>query len=134
MGGGEPASPGRSLDTRSRSLAGKTALPRYDLIVTEGQALISPEVLARYAADAAREVEGVRRVVTGHLRRQAGVKVEVAEAGVVVHVPVALEYGIPIAPVAREVQQRVRQYLKVMADVDPAAVEVVVAAVELNER
>ena len=50
------------------------------------------------------------------------------------HVPVALEYGIPIAPVAREVQQRVRQYLKVMADVDPAAVEVIVAAVELDER
>lgn len=102
--------------------------------MTEGQALISPEVLARYAADAAREVEGVRRVVTGHLRRQAGVKVEVTESGVVVHVPVALEYGIPIAPVAREVQQRVRRYLKVMADVDPAAVEVIVAAVELDER
>ena len=96
--------------------------------------MISPEVLARYAADAAREVEGVRRVVTSHIRRQPGVRVEVGEAGVVVHVPVALEYGIAIAPVAREVQQRVRRYLKVMADVDPAAVEVVVAAVEPSER
>jgi uncharacterized alkaline shock family protein YloU len=100
----------------------------------EGHALISPEVLARYAADAAREVEGVRRVVTGHLRRQPGVSVELREGGVVVRVPVALQYGIPIAPVAREVQQRVRRYLKVMADVDPAAVEVVIAQVELEEK
>jgi uncharacterized alkaline shock family protein YloU len=100
----------------------------------DGQALISPEVLARYAADAAREVEGVRRVVAGHLRRQPSVRVEVADGGVAVHVPVVLEYGIPIAPVAREVQQRVRRYLKVMADVDPATVEVVVAQVEPGER
>lgn len=100
----------------------------------EGRALISPEVLARYAADAAREVEGVRRVVTGHLRRQPGVRVEMNDAGVLVRVPVAMQYGIPIAPVAREVQQRVRRYLKVMADVDPAAVEVVVVQVELEER
>jgi uncharacterized alkaline shock family protein YloU len=98
------------------------------------QALISPEVLARYAADAAREVEGVRRVVGGHLRRQPGVKVEAREHGIVVQVPVVLEYGIAIAPVAREVQQRVRRYLKVMADVDPAAVEVVVAQIEPKER
>jgi uncharacterized alkaline shock family protein YloU len=96
----------------------------------DDQALISPEVLARYAADAAREVEGVRRVVTGHLRRQASVRVEVGDGGVFLHVPVALEYGSAIAPVAREVQKRVRQYLKVMADVDPAAVEVIVAAIE----
>ncbi len=100
----------------------------------EGRALISPEVLARYAADAAREVEGVRRVVTGHLRRQPGVRVEMDEGGVLVRVPVAIEYGIPIAPVAREVQQQVRRYLKVMADVEPAAVEVVVVQVELEER
>lgn len=100
----------------------------------EGRALISPEVLARYAADAAREVEGVRRVVTGHLRRQPGVRVEVSDSGVIVRVPVAVQYGIPIAPVAREVQQRVRRYLQVMADVDPTAVEVVVAHIEPGEK
>ncbi|MGD0167772.1 MAG: Asp23/Gls24 family envelope stress response protein [Gaiellaceae bacterium] len=96
----------------------------------EDQALISPEVLACYAADAAREVEGVLRVVGGHLHRQAGVKVEIGEGGVFLHVPVALGYGTVIAPVAREVQKRVRQYLKVMADVEPAAVEVIVVVIE----
>jgi uncharacterized alkaline shock family protein YloU len=98
--------------------------------MAEGQALISPEVLARYAADAAREVEGVRRVAGGHVRRQPAVKVELREGGVWVQVPVVLEYGIAIAPVAREVQRRVRRYLKVMADVYPAAVEIVVAGIE----
>lgn len=96
----------------------------------DDQALISPEVLARYAADAAREVEGVRRVITGHLRRQPGVRVRVGEDGVHVQVPVVLEYGAAIAPVAREVQRRVRRYLKVMTDVELAAVEVVVAQIE----
>jgi uncharacterized alkaline shock family protein YloU len=96
----------------------------------DGQALISPEVLARYAADAAREVEGVHRVITGHLRRQPGVRVRVGEDGVHVQIPVVLEYGMPIAPVAREVQRRVRRYLKVMADVDLSAVDVVVTQVE----
>ncbi len=96
----------------------------------DGQALISPEVLARYAADAASEVEGVRRVIIGHLRRQPGVRVSVGEDGVRVQLPVVLEYGMPIAPVAREVQRRVRRYLKVMADVDLSAVDVVVAQVE----
>lgn len=99
----------------------------------DDQALISPEVLARYAADAAREVEGVRRVITGHLRRQQGVRVQVGEEGVSVQVPVVLEYGSAIAPVAREVQRRVRRYLKVMADVDLAAVEVVVAQIESGQ-
>jgi uncharacterized alkaline shock family protein YloU len=96
----------------------------------DDQALISPEVLARYAADAASEVEGVHRVITGYLRRQPGVRVQVGEDGVHVTVPVVLEYGAPITPVAREVQRRVRRYLKVMADVELSAVEIVVAQVE----
>jgi uncharacterized alkaline shock family protein YloU len=100
----------------------------------DGQALISPEVLARYAADAAREVEGVRRVITSHLRRQPGVRVRVGEDGVHLQIPVVLEYGMPIAPVAREVQRRVRRYLKVMADVDLSAVDVVVAQVEPGQE
>jgi uncharacterized alkaline shock family protein YloU len=99
----------------------------------EGHALISPEVLARYAADAASEVEGVRRVITGHLRRQPSVRVLVGEDGVRFQVPVVLEYGIPIVPVAREVQRRVRRYLKVMADVYPASVEVVIAQIESGQ-
>ncbi|HEY4976065.1 MAG TPA: Asp23/Gls24 family envelope stress response protein [Gaiellaceae bacterium] len=100
----------------------------------DDQALISPEVLARYAADAAREVEGVCRVISGPLRRQAGVRVQIGEDGVRVQVPLVLEYGSAITPVAREVQRRVRRYLKVMADVDLAAVEIVVAQIEPGQE
>ena len=39
------------------------------------------------------------------------------------------EWGASIPEVGRLVQQRVREYLRSMADVDPAAVDVVVDAV-----
>ena len=39
----------------------------------EGHASISPEVIARYASDAALEVEGVRGLVESHLPRHRGV-------------------------------------------------------------
>jgi uncharacterized alkaline shock family protein YloU len=89
--------------------------------VTDGQASISPDILARYAADAAREVDGVRA-----LSGRRGVKVESDEAGVRVEIHVAVDWGAPIPDVGRSVQQRVAEYLGSMADVEPASVEVVV--------
>ena len=101
----------------------------------EGRALISSQVLARYAADAAREVEGVSAIVDGHLRRQRGVKVTSEEGGgVAIELHVLVQDGVSIPPIGREVQRRVRQYLKVMADVEPARVEVIVAGVESAPR
>ncbi len=41
----------------------------------EGHASISPEVIGRYASDAALEVEGVRRLVESHLPRHRGVRI-----------------------------------------------------------
>jgi uncharacterized alkaline shock family protein YloU len=96
----------------------------------DDRAVISPEVLARYAADAAREVEGVRRIADSHLRRQRGVKVEATDRGVELEIRVIVDYGHPVSVLGRELQRRVRQYLKVMADVDPVRIEVVVAGVE----
>ncbi len=96
----------------------------------ESRAVISNEVLARYAADAAREVEGVRSLADSHLRRQKGVSVRAGENGISVELHLVVDYGSSIPPIAREVQQRVRQYLKVMADIDPARVEVVIVGVE----
>jgi uncharacterized alkaline shock family protein YloU len=87
----------------------------------EGHSVISQEVLARYAADAALEAPGVRSVVEGPRHRQ---RVRVAGSDVEVHVVV--EWGATIPEVAADVQQRVRAYLERMADVRPSAVNVVV--------
>ena len=93
----------------------------------EGHSVISPDVLARYAADAAREVPGVRQVIETPLQRR-GVKV----AGDEVELHLLVERGAIIPEVAAAVQARVTDYLLRMADVRPAAVNVVVDEVARN--
>lgn len=82
----------------------------------DGHSVISPEVLARYALDAAADVRGV------HPKHRRGARV----AGGVVDVHVVVDYGADIPVVAAEVQKRVADYLVKMADVRPSAVNVVV--------
>ena len=94
-----------------------------------GQASISTEILARYAADAAREVEGVRELADSPLPRRHGVRVSGTDEAVRVELHLVTEWGASIPAVGRLVQQRVREYLRSMADVEPASVEVVVDAV-----
>jgi uncharacterized alkaline shock family protein YloU len=89
--------------------------------VTEGQASISADILARYAGDAARDVDGVRGIAG-----RRGVKVEGDEGAVRVELHLVVDWGASIPDVGRTVQERVREYLGTMADVDPEAVEVVV--------
>jgi uncharacterized alkaline shock family protein YloU len=76
-----------------------------------GHSVISPEVLARYARDAAAEVTTVRGA------RAHGGDVEVH---------VVVDYGRDLREVAAEVQRRVAEYLHRMTDVTPASVHVVV--------
>ena len=83
----------------------------------EGQAMISPDILARYAGDAAREVDGVHA-----LSGRRGVKV--GEGSVEVHVVV--EWGASIPAVGSAVRNRIRDYLARMARVDDVEVTVVV--------
>ena len=87
----------------------------------EGHASISADILSRYAADAAREVAGVRGLAG---RRPA----RVTEAGgrVTVEVHLDVEWCASIPALGREVQERVRSYLERMAELDLAAVNVVV--------
>jgi uncharacterized alkaline shock family protein YloU len=87
----------------------------------EGQASISAEILARYAADAAIEDEGVRA-----LAGRRAVKVEGENGSVRVELHLEVEWGAAIPDVGRTVQERVGEYLAQMADVEPAEVEVVV--------
>ncbi len=93
----------------------------------EGHASISPDVLARYAADAALEVDGVRSLVGSHLPRHRSVRITVEDDGrVSVELHLAAEWGAPFGSAGSEVQARVAEYLARMADVQPARVDVVV--------
>jgi uncharacterized alkaline shock family protein YloU len=86
-------------------------------------ALISADVVARYAADAAREVDGVTDVVDG-VRK--GIRVD--DDGIEVHL--AVRWGVSIPEVGASVQRGVADYLERMTDVRPAAVHVVVEQVD----
>ncbi len=90
----------------------------------EGQASISADILARYAADAAREVVGVRGVSESPLPGRKGARVTTDEDGVRVELHLEVDWGASIPELGREVQLRVREYLLRMADVDPVAVDV----------
>ena len=87
----------------------------------EGRASISAEILGRYAGDAAREVEGVLA-----LSGRRGARLSDGDHGVRVELHLRVEWGAAIPDVGRAVQQRVREYLAQMADIDVSAVEIVV--------
>jgi uncharacterized alkaline shock family protein YloU len=82
-------------------------------------------VLAAYAADAAREVEGVHALVDG-TRRHHGVRVTDEDSGVTLEVHVALEWGALGPDVGQAVQERVAEYLSRMAKLPSVIVEVVI--------
>ncbi len=82
----------------------------------EGHSVISPEVLARYAVDAAAEVPGVHPTKRG-AARVSGDEVEVR---------LVVDFGATIPTVAAQVQRRIRDYLQQMAGVTPSTIAVVV--------
>lgn len=97
----------------------------------EGHSLISADVVARYAGDAAREVDGVSGVGARARGRQRGkdVVVEGDDRARAVTVRVALEWGSNAAGVGAAVQERVADYLQRMTGARPASVDVVVSGV-----
>jgi uncharacterized alkaline shock family protein YloU len=89
-------------------------------------ATISSDILASYAADAAREVDGVRGLVDSTLHRHKGVRVLDEDGRVRIELHLAVDWGVSVPDVGREVQRRVAAYLARMASVQPEAVDVVV--------
>ncbi len=89
-------------------------------------ATISSDILASYAADAAREVDGVRGLVESALHRHKGVRIVDDDGRVRVELHLAVEWGASIPEVGRNVQERVAAYLERMAKVDPEVVDVIV--------
>jgi uncharacterized alkaline shock family protein YloU len=92
----------------------------------EGHASISSEILASYAADAAREVDGVRGFVDGHLPRRGGVRVSDSDGAVRIELHLAVAWGASLPELGRAVQERVREYVGRMTDLRVDAVDVVV--------
>jgi len=95
----------------------------------EGQASISSEVLARYAGDAAREIDGVRGLVASQLHRHRGVRVSDEDGAVSIELHLEVDWGARLPEVGRDVQRRVLEYLEGMTGSRPAAVNVVIDSV-----
>ena len=91
----------------------------------EGNSLISPDVLASYAADAARETEGVAGLHESPLHRHKGVRVAEQDGAVTVELHLVAEWGASLPDVGRAVQRRVVDYLARMANVRSTSVSVV---------
>ncbi len=98
----------------------------------DGNAVISHEVLASYAADAARTVDGIHELVHGP-RRQQGVRVHEDDGVLGVELHVAVEWGAPAPDVAAAVQRRVAEYLARTARLRSVTVDVVVAGVAAGD-
>jgi uncharacterized alkaline shock family protein YloU len=92
----------------------------------EGRATISSDILARYAADAAREVPGVAGLVESHLPRHKGVRIAEEDGRFAIEIHLAVEWNARIPEVGRAVQAAVAAYLGSMADLELTAVDVVV--------
>ena len=95
----------------------------------EGQPLVSPDVLARYAGDAASETAGVVALAGSPLHRGRAVSVVHAGDALEISVHVELEWGSSAPAVGGAVQRRVREYVEQMANATIASVDVVVERV-----
>jgi uncharacterized alkaline shock family protein YloU len=91
----------------------------------EGHAVISHEVLAAYARDAAREIDGVDDLVS-RPRRSGGVQIVEEDGKTIVELHVSLDWGVGAAAVGAEVQRRVAEYLTRTAGLPSVTVDVVV--------
>lgn len=95
----------------------------------EGHSLISADILASYAADAALEIDGVNRLVDGTRPRHHGVKVTTDDGVVALELHLAVDWGANAPAVGSAVQMRVAEYLGRMTDLTLSTVDVIVADV-----
>lgn len=104
-----------------------------------GEIVIAPEVIEVIIGIAASKVEGVYRMqgsfannVTELLGRSAygkGVRLESVEDGLKVDIYTYIKYGVSVPKVAMEIQNRVKQQVLFMTDVELSEVNVHVVAV-----
>ena len=89
---------------------------------------ISSGVIARYAEDAALEIDGVSALVVSERGkwRHRGARVTDDGGGIAVELHLVLDWGVSVPAVGRAVQDRVAEYLRSMADLTTAKIDVIV--------
>jgi uncharacterized alkaline shock family protein YloU len=109
-----------------------------------GKVEIAPEVIEVIAGIAASEVEGVAGMrgnfasgvveKLGKKNHGKGVKVELAEEGIIVDVYCTMNFGVSIPNVAQKVQDNIRQALLNMTALDVNEVNIHVVGVLLESQ
>lgn len=89
-----------------------------DYIQTDvGSIQIAPTVFEAIATSAALSVPGVVQMSTSFVQDffgKKGVKVEIAEEYVVLHISIVVEYGRQIPPIVRQIQEKVHDEIESM--------------------
>ena len=109
-----------------------------------GEVQIADEVVAIIAGLAATEVDGVDSLA-GHMSNELigklgmknlskGVKVEVTEEHVSVHISMNLKYGYSIPTVCEKVQDRVKNAIENMTGLNVLDVNIKIAGVNVEEQ
>jgi uncharacterized alkaline shock family protein YloU len=88
--------------------------------------LISQDVLARYAGDAASEVTGIVALAESPLHRGRAVEIVESDGAVDLKVHVELEWGRSAPEVGKRAERRVREYVERMTKKRVGSVEIVV--------
>ncbi|MUV39678.1 uncharacterized protein JNUCC1_03562 [Lentibacillus sp. JNUCC-1] len=109
-----------------------------------GKVEIAPEVIEIIAGIAASEVEGLSSMrgnfATGVVERfgrkshSKGVKVELAENGIVIDLYVVMNFGVSIPTVAQSIQNNIRQSLKTMTALEIEEINVHVVGVQMESQ
>ncbi|MGD6847331.1 Asp23/Gls24 family envelope stress response protein [Rossellomorea aquimaris] len=109
-----------------------------------GKIEIAPEVIEVIAGIAASEVEGVSQMrgnfATGVVERLGkknhgkGVKVELAEEGILVDVYCIMKFGVAIPTVAQKIQDNIRQALLNMTALEADEVNVHIVGIQFENQ
>ncbi len=109
-----------------------------------GEVEIAPEVIEVIAGIAASEVAGVAEMrgnfATGVAERLGkknhgkGVKVELAEDGIVLDIYVVMDFGISIPKTAQKIQDNTRQALKNMTALEIKEINVHIVGVQMDKE
>ncbi len=125
-----------------------TKAPVYEAEIeiegTEGQAVISDDVIATVVGLAASDVEGVA-YLAGNLTREQigrggiknnskGVRVSLRDGRVAAELSVCVQYGYSVPRVAKNVQEKVRQSIESMLGFASDAVTLHVVGVDLDRK
>jgi uncharacterized alkaline shock family protein YloU len=82
-----------------------------------GTIQIAPSVFEAIATSATLEVPGIVQLSTGLVQDffgKKGVKVDIGENDLEIHLSLVVEYGTPIPPIVRRVQENVRDQIEAM--------------------